>query len=551
MILLAVCIPLLFAACSSDEDSNSAVSLAITSFSPTATSVGEQVTIKGSGFGTYRSDVGGKVMFGDVEATEILSYADNRIVVKVPSDAVSGAIAVSANGQSVKSSTDFTVTEYIDPTQFRITSMSPTEGYPSNEVTIKGNNFGKSAKGMKIYFGDVQATDITSFSSTEIKVTIPDNAVVGMNKVSLDNGTEQIFADSEFNIFQGATITGISPQQVWPGEEVTITGENIFDVPASDVTVYFGDVAAKPFSVSKRKIKLTVPEGAQNGTFRVDFKDKQNIPGVIFQRYALYERDFSTSVTEDDIAPFAIANAAEPNYIKVVDGTLEFFYDCETYAKYAETSGARKYRGCEIHCNGFNTWSEGWYGFSFYLPTDPTKMTYKFPCYNPKDREGIVISQIFMNKDGGSWASLLKVDEDKFTVHHRYVSTSSPDGKTYTVDEVGPVKFDAWNTVIIHFRAGRNNKGLIHAWLNQENPTEESADLKLNGINFAWSDAWLDDNHFLGEVTRENLTANYLGAKFGLYVRDEPDLCIRYGEIRCLEGNPTGAFDMVKPRRKY
>ena len=67
--------------CSDNTDSETAGALRVTEFYPLEGDYGTEVTIWGSGFGNYRLDVSGHIYLNGVEATEILHYSDNRIVV--------------------------------------------------------------------------------------------------------------------------------------------------------------------------------------------------------------------------------------------------------------------------------------------------------------------------------------------------------------------------------------------------------------------------------------------------------------------------------------
>ena len=336
---------------------------------------------------------------------------------------------------------------------------------------------------------------------------------------------EEYTTDESFTVHLGASVTAISPTQAWAGDEVTITGNNFFNVPASDVIVDFGGGAtANATSINGNVIKVKVPEGAKNGTFNVTFTNKQTVKGTRWQRYALYENDFNKP-DGGSILPYRDGGVPAPNYVKIVDQALEFYYNAEAYAQH---EGDRKYKGAEI-VSDFTSWSEGWYGFKFYLPEG------KFP----KNVEGSTIAQIFQSGDGNTWAGLLKVDYENLVIYHRHYS-----GNPH-IDVVGSVKWNEWNNVVLYFRAGRNNKGCIKIWLGND-LIESHPTLNEDNINF-FLGYWLDDNTLLGEVTADNIKADIIGPKFGLYVSDEHDRTIRFDDLRVLEGNPDGAFDMIKP----
>ena len=61
-----------------------------------------------------------------------------------------------------------------------ITSMQPEQGSPGTEVVLKGTGFGSIPKNTTVFFNGVKAeVDESSWSNTEITVTVPDNATTG------------------------------------------------------------------------------------------------------------------------------------------------------------------------------------------------------------------------------------------------------------------------------------------------------------------------------------------------------------------------------------
>lgn len=60
-------------------------------------------------------------------------------------------------------------------------------------------------------------------------------------------------------------------------------------------------------------------------------------------------------------------------------------------------------------------------------------------------------------------------------------------------------------------------------------------------------DDTLDDTGNNSECVGYNGTYDALGCKFGLYVTNKVDMTIRFDDLKALEGNPAGAFDIVKP----
>jgi hypothetical protein len=74
------------------------------SFSPTSGSVGTPVVLTGTGL-TQTT----KVTFGGVKATTVTVNSDTQVTANVPTGAVTGKIAITTQGGSVTSKTNFTV----------------------------------------------------------------------------------------------------------------------------------------------------------------------------------------------------------------------------------------------------------------------------------------------------------------------------------------------------------------------------------------------------------------------------------------------------------
>ncbi|MDJ1472149.1 IPT/TIG domain-containing protein [Xanthocytophaga flava] len=90
--------------CKNDDDDNEVLS--IVDFTPKTATAGTEVTIVGTKFSATASE--NVVKFGTVEAA-IKSATTNQIVAIVPSNATTGKISVTVNGQTVSSSSDFTI----------------------------------------------------------------------------------------------------------------------------------------------------------------------------------------------------------------------------------------------------------------------------------------------------------------------------------------------------------------------------------------------------------------------------------------------------------
>jgi hypothetical protein len=144
----------------------------VTSISPTAAGVGQTVKIYGNSFGTNEA----AVSIGGAAVITISKWIDTEIDVVVPSNAVSGDVIVTVNGNASATSSTTKFTLYPAPS---ITYLSETVMTAGDSVTITGVNFGATqVTTSTITFGGVAAT-APSWSDTQIVATVPTGATSG------------------------------------------------------------------------------------------------------------------------------------------------------------------------------------------------------------------------------------------------------------------------------------------------------------------------------------------------------------------------------------
>jgi hypothetical protein len=161
----------------------------VESVAPLAGFAGQEVTIKGSGFGDTRSTYVGRVYFGGIEAAAYQSWSENEIVVKAPAGG-SGNIVVWIERNVTKTDKDFECYEGAV-----MTGYSPMDGVNKGEIlTVAGRNFkrfidlGVKAADVKMTFlgckDNVVATAQT-FTEDKIEFVIPEDAAGGATEIDL------------------------------------------------------------------------------------------------------------------------------------------------------------------------------------------------------------------------------------------------------------------------------------------------------------------------------------------------------------------------------
>jgi len=101
-----------------------------------------------------------------------------------------------------------------------ISSMTPQSGGVGGTITLTGERFGHSARGSTVLFNGVPATEIVSWSDTEVRVRVPQGA--GTGPVVVMHGEVASNAVS-FTVTLEATVGGPLPTVTFPTHQVEFT----------------------------------------------------------------------------------------------------------------------------------------------------------------------------------------------------------------------------------------------------------------------------------------------------------------------------------------
>jgi len=206
-------------------------------------------------------DLAKKIIFNGVSApvTTFVSQSATQLVVKVPETAKKGKLTLeAASGVKTTSSNDLDIVLPVS------TALSPNPISLAANLTITGTDLDLVKK---IIFSGVApaVTTFVSQSTTQLVVKVPAGARDG--KVSLEAAsTVQTTSSNDLDIVLPA-ITGLSPNPIDPGQDLTITGTG-FDVVTS--VVFLNVPAVTSFvSQSATQIVVKVPNGALKGKVAV------------------------------------------------------------------------------------------------------------------------------------------------------------------------------------------------------------------------------------------------------------------------------------------
>ena len=235
--------------------------ISVSSISPVAGYIGENLTINGKQFGVSPELM--KVFIGEDE-TEIISCSEEQLIVKVPQGATTGKIILNLMGDTYVSELTYTVLG-----QPSVTAISPVMAFANDEITITGDNFGSTVSAVKLGFtGTKETALVVSCENTKIIAKVPAKAVTGPIDLTISKqhvNTPLSTGSGEFTVLQHASFTEMSAVSGYRGATVTLKGEGFVGTDEKSLKVYFGDTEAEVVSSTNEEIVIIVPEEATNG----------------------------------------------------------------------------------------------------------------------------------------------------------------------------------------------------------------------------------------------------------------------------------------------
>jgi hypothetical protein len=251
---------------------------------------------------------------------------------------------------------------------------------------------------------------------------------------------------------------------------------------------------------------------------------------------ALHAQVYSEDFEDGSLSPFVVekiaANTSEiitPAGLSARAGT-KVHHVVWNQVNYDGTRASKSVEGA----SGSNPrmTSEGWYGFSFYMPESM-----------PVPAKNLVIAQLM------AWTPTVPVPPT-CTVGFE------PDGRLYIDGDYGVgdgnkvmtaqstlaanLSKGSWHDIVIYVKLARNNTGVLKAWL--DGAPEDAPTVSYTGINLG-NGAW----------TNDTLMTNGAYIKWGPYCWDNAFYTpgevreMFFDEIAYTVTNPSGAFDLVKP----
>lgn len=175
-------------------------------------------------------------------------------------------IAIGIFGTSCEKGPQFREFNYPAPVP---SGMSPSSGYPLTDVTITGTNFDTLKGAVKVWFGNIPATNIVSVKGNQIVVQVPADAVSG--KVSLQVWTTKVDSIGAYTVFAPPAITAdytnnAQSNIAFPGDTVYLKGKR-FGTDVSKMQIKMSGTAVTDIPLANDTIiKIIAPASFSTGT---------------------------------------------------------------------------------------------------------------------------------------------------------------------------------------------------------------------------------------------------------------------------------------------
>lgn len=299
--ILMVCSLALLASC--EEDGTEVVnmtyqdtSITTAGITPTQGYIGEQITITGTGFGTSIEFL--KVYFGDFPG-EMVACSDEKVLVKVPEEAVTSKMIVEFLGK--KMATDLTFTVLDNPV---LTVISSLTVYAGDEITITGTGMPEKADNLVVMLEDTKA-EISSYTVDEndnvtLKAIISKKQLAGSSNLIVKLFDREILR-KKFNVLASPEVNVYGNRFVRAGSELVITGTGFRDF-VDKVKIDFGGTVVGPVKVTDTAITVQLPAGFTSGATSVTLGDFA--PVELGELQVLSAGDITDKVLKNSVQPF-------------------------------------------------------------------------------------------------------------------------------------------------------------------------------------------------------------------------------------------------------
>jgi len=254
-------------------------SATLSSFFPKIGTWGDTINIKGKNF-SFKKEYN-RVIFKDIES-RVISNTDTTLTCIVPRNISDKSVPlyVKVLNESVKFQENFNL---LSP---EIISISPLNATFGDEITIIGKNFSRESFDTHVFFGNVEATLISS-NENSIKVIVPDNLESSSEPIKVVSNLQEVTYSNNFTL--KSPIITFATQEVNADKTINIkvsnyhpiTSKNLFTIENNNANIISGDagdyivhVPWGPFPRRKAKIKIQILDLTAEYQLDVTIKDK-------------------------------------------------------------------------------------------------------------------------------------------------------------------------------------------------------------------------------------------------------------------------------------
>jgi len=224
----------------------------LSSVAPDQARAGDLINISGVSLGD--SPQGRSLRVHGKDVTRIVSWTAGRIAAYVPAEAEGiGDVIVLIEGQP----TNALSLKIVTPDPY-LADIDPKKGYPGNEVTVSGSNFGETRG--TVTLGEAEAK-VKKWTADSITVIVPEGFEEGDISVKLPDGRT---TDAASFRRLSPRLFALEPEAGQPGSSMTLKGRDFGeDVEAGRVT--FGEEEAEVLSWANKAIEVRVPDLPRTG----------------------------------------------------------------------------------------------------------------------------------------------------------------------------------------------------------------------------------------------------------------------------------------------
>jgi hypothetical protein len=265
---------------------------AVVAVDPTEATVGQDVTVTGSG---YMPDTDASIKLDDVELGTATADNTGRIsaTITVPEGTLGGDRSVTAVQKvgvlTIQSAQPATLT-----VKGQITKIEPASTIAGGQITVEGNGFeATEALQFKVDDQDIPAENVTNGVTTETgtfaaTVILPEDLAEGTYSLTVTGATSGIEASGSIEII--IAVASAEPAEGEVGDAVTIEGTGF---PAGTAVEFYFDAVADENKVEPDAPVTTDDAGAFTATLTVDKEYDDGTKLLVKVGEVVVETDFT------------------------------------------------------------------------------------------------------------------------------------------------------------------------------------------------------------------------------------------------------------------